>query len=115
MAEGDDDWTPVLFTKIILRHDVEVSSFLGKKISLQIDAAYTIGKSIAIIFDENVIAHFTRKKMNSFPGVGVMNCPDSLRPFISYSVYTRASVTCDWAGAVMRKRPTDRRTDRLTE
>ena len=147
MAEGVDDWTPILFTKMILRHDVEISTFLGKEVILQIDEAYTIGKSIAVIFDENVIghvdrsarrvvwrflrsksklqanvyvrvgewcnqsclsvvthsqeiglrirfndlnrsdakfllAHFTRKRMYSFPGVGVMNCPDVLRPFI---------------------------------
>ena len=147
MAEGDDDWSPVLFTKIILRHDVEASTILGKEVNLQIDEAYTIGKSIAVIFNENVVghvdrsarrvvwrflqsnsklqasvyvnvgewrnqsclsivthaqeigirirfcnlnrsdakflfAHFTRKKMNTFPGVGVMNCPDCLKPFI---------------------------------
>ena len=137
---------PTLFTRIILRKDVDASILAGN-VSLQIDEAYRIGKSVAVLYDEKVIghvekiatptiwrflragddltaqvydgvgrwvnerwfsvltysfeigikiqfprlnredgklllAHITRGKLNSFPGVRTDNCPEDLMPLV---------------------------------
>ena len=137
---------PTLFTKIILRKNVDVSTLKGF-VSLEIDKGYRIGKSVAVLHGGHVIghvekiatftvwrflrsgdeltaeiyegvgrwsnehwfsvmtysfeigvkiqfprltredgklllAHITRRKLNSFPGVQVGNCPQDLLPWV---------------------------------
>ena len=137
---------PTLFTKIVLRKNMDVRELKGF-VSLEIDKAYRIGKSVAVLHGGNVIghvekiatptiwrflrsgdeltaevyegvggwmngrwfsvmthsfeigvkiqfprlnredgklllAHITRRKLNSFPGVLVENCPHDLIPWV---------------------------------
>ena len=56
------DEYPVLFTKIVLIKDrINPANLNGKKVFLEIDQAYTIGKSIVVIYDEVVVGHLPRE------------------------------------------------------
>ena len=56
------DEYPILFTKIVLIKDrINPANLKGKKVFLEIDQAYTIGKSIAVIYDEVVVGHLPRE------------------------------------------------------
>ena len=47
---------PTLFTKIILRKNVDLCTLQGF-VALEIDEAYRIGKSVAVLHGGNVIGH----------------------------------------------------------
>ena len=51
------EFTPSLFTKIVLLQDVDVTPIIGSTVVLAIDEAYTIGKSIAVLINETIIGH----------------------------------------------------------
>ena len=40
--------------------DGDINSFMGKKVDLKIDVAYTIGKSISVLLEGTVIGHLVR-------------------------------------------------------
>ena len=52
---------PTLFTKVLLFKEVDVSALIGSAVTLQIDESYKIGKSIAVLYEENVIGHLERE------------------------------------------------------
>lgn len=56
-----EDFVPNLFTKVVLLKDVEVPPLFGSTVTLEIDAAYTIGKSIAVLKDETIIGHVDKR------------------------------------------------------
>ena len=49
-----------LYAKIVLPHDTDFSSLPGS-VELEIDAAYTIGKSIAVLKNGSVMGHLERR------------------------------------------------------
>ena len=138
----------ILYSYIILFDEVDEKSLTNSWVTLEIDEAYTIGKSIAVLKDGEVVghleryaarvvwrflrsgstikafiysalfdrenkacytiisrsyeigvkihfcdmtredcrmlvAHFTRKKLNAFPGMSSSNCPENFRPLVS--------------------------------
>jgi hypothetical protein len=51
-----------LFTKVVLmKSDRDFRALIGKPVTVAIDAAYTIGKSIAVLYDGEVIGHLTKR------------------------------------------------------
>ena len=52
---------PTLFTKVLLFKEVDVSALIGSAVTLQIDESYKIGKSITVLYEENVIGHLERE------------------------------------------------------
>ena len=52
----------VLYTKVILRRDVEMdlNNMREREVRLEIDAAYKIGKSVAVILEDQIVGHLTR-------------------------------------------------------
>ena len=58
--EDMDESNPTLFSKIVLLKDVEITPLMGSTVTLEIDISYTIGKSIAVLFDKTVIGHLDR-------------------------------------------------------
>ena len=55
------------FSKIVLisSFEMDLAAITNKNVSLQIDAAYKIGRSIAVLLDEQVIGHLTRSASRS--------------------------------------------------
>ena len=51
----------VLYSKVILKRDIELdlNSMKEQDVRLEIDAAYKIGKSIAVLLNDQVIGHLT--------------------------------------------------------
>jgi hypothetical protein len=56
-----EDFAPTLFSRIILYKEIDVSILTGSAVALQIDASYTIGKSIAVLHRGDVIGHLDRR------------------------------------------------------
>ena len=52
---------PTMFTKIILMPDKDVTNLLGATVSLEIDQAFRIGHSIAVLFEGNVLGHLEKR------------------------------------------------------
>ena len=52
---------PILFTKVLLYKEVDVSTLVGSTVTLEIDESYKIGKSVAVLHEGNVIGHLERK------------------------------------------------------
>ena len=52
-----EEFKPNLFTKIILLGGVDATSLLGSTVDLEVDQTFTIGKSVAVLANENVIGH----------------------------------------------------------
>ena len=52
---------PTLHTKVVLVRDVDAASIIGKDVELQVDAAYKIGRSVAVLFEGNIIGHLERR------------------------------------------------------
>ena len=50
----------ILYSKIILLKEVDTKSLSGSLVQLEIDKAYTIGKSIAVLKDAVVVGHLQR-------------------------------------------------------
>ena len=50
-----------LFTRVILIHDVDVKNMVDAAVKLEIDLGYKIGRSIAVLFEGNVIGHLERR------------------------------------------------------
>lgn len=52
----------ILLTKVILRNDVEIDLNIMRErdVCLMIDASYTIGKSVAVIYENQVIGHLNQ-------------------------------------------------------
>lgn len=51
---------PSIFSKVVLLKDVEHESLLGSTVELEIDLSYTIGKSIAVLREGNILGHLDR-------------------------------------------------------
>lgn len=58
---ASNECTPVLYTKIHLRKDIEMKALVGSPVKLEIDQTYSIGKSIAIKINEDVVGHLERR------------------------------------------------------
>ena len=56
-----EDSGPTLFSTIILYKEVDVKLVMGEPVTLEIDASYTIGKSIAVLHGGNVIGHLAKR------------------------------------------------------
>ena len=56
----DADWMPTLYSKVVLNDETNATKLFGSNVILEIDRAYTIGKSIAVIREENVIGHLDK-------------------------------------------------------
>ena len=56
-----EDSGPTLFSTIILYKEVDVKLVMGEPVTLEIDASYTIGKSIAVLHGRNVIGHLAKR------------------------------------------------------
>ena len=52
---------PILFTKVLLYKEVDVSTLVGSTVTLEIDESYKIGKSVAVLHEGNIIGHLERK------------------------------------------------------
>ena len=52
---------PTLYSKVVLINDIDPATLIGKFVHLEIDETYTIGKSVAVIFNESVIGHLCKK------------------------------------------------------
>ena len=52
-----EDSGPTLFSTIILYKEVDVKLVMSEPVTLEIDASYTIGKSIAVLHGGKVIKH----------------------------------------------------------
>ena len=52
-----EDFGPTSFSTIILYKEVDVKLVMSEPVTLEIDASYTIGKSIAVLHGGNVIEH----------------------------------------------------------
>jgi hypothetical protein len=50
------------FSKVILNNssNIDSTSLIGKIVQLEVDTAYTIGKSVAVLFEGVIIGHLTR-------------------------------------------------------
>ena len=55
------DHDTVLYTKICLRKEVEAATLMNSDVKLEIDAAYTIGKSVAVLKDGMIVGHLERR------------------------------------------------------
>ena len=58
MTEGE--WMPSLYSKVVLIDGENPTKLFGSDVILEIDQAYTIGKSIAVVLDENIIGHLDK-------------------------------------------------------
>ena len=52
---------PTLYTKIVLVRDVDVAHLFGKDVELEIDAAFKIGRSVAVLSAGTIIGHLERR------------------------------------------------------
>ena len=52
---------PTLYSKVILSKDIDPSILIGNFVHLEVDESYSIGKSVAVLFNEEVIGHLARK------------------------------------------------------
>ena len=52
---------PILYSKVVLIKDSDPATLIEKFDRLEIDQTYTIGKSIAVLFNDSVIGHLPRK------------------------------------------------------
>ena len=52
---------PTLYTKVILVRDATVTNLFGKDVELEIDAAYKIGRSVAVLQEGTIIGHLERR------------------------------------------------------
>ena len=52
---------PTLFTKVLLFKEIDVSPLIGSIVTLEIDASYGIGKSVAVLHEGNVIGHLEKR------------------------------------------------------
>ena len=50
----------ILYSKIVILPDVDKKSLTGAQVQVEIDEAYTIGKSVAVLKDAVVIGHLER-------------------------------------------------------
>ena len=55
------DHNTVLYTKIVLRKEVEAATLIKAEVKLEIDSAYTIGKSVAVLKDGMIVGHLERR------------------------------------------------------
>ena len=51
---------PTLHSKVVLIDGENPTKLFGLDVTLEIDQAYTIGKSIAVVHDENIIGHLDK-------------------------------------------------------
>ena len=60
--EKSEDEYQEIYSKVILikSEEMDLNTMIGKSLTLEIDAAYTIGKSIAVLSGGKVIGHLTR-------------------------------------------------------
>ena len=56
-----DGNTAALYTRIILVRNVDVNSLIGSAVQLEVDVAYKIGRSIAVLHDGKVIGHLEKR------------------------------------------------------
>ena len=56
MEEYQEFYSKVVLIKSM---DIEFNAIIDQNVTLEIDAAYTIAKSVAVIFNEQVIGHLT--------------------------------------------------------
>ena len=54
------DWVPNLFSKVILQRGVEAAPLLGTEVALEIDQAFKIGKSIAVLANQTIVGHLDK-------------------------------------------------------
>ena len=56
-----EDFAPTLFTKVVLYKVVDVKSVMNSFVALEVDASYSIGKSVAVLHEGNIIGHVDRR------------------------------------------------------